>query len=137
MQIIPSGIQHSHIRAMDHLKYVDALFTGSIEVKVVTPSTVSLPTLQPVVLQIEADGEYGSIQWQISNNGSKIVDFDQTLVWLSQLECGMHKFKVDILNQSFSLSVNFTVIFCSKLNVKPPFIHVKQTVFTIQKGGCH
>ena len=80
---------------------------------------VALPALQPVILQVEAMGEYDSIQWQAPISGSGvIVDYSQTYVWFNQLECGEYFYEVDlVVNNSHTLSANFTVTTCSKFDV--------------------
>ena len=72
---------------------------------------VALSTLQPVVFQVEAMGEYDSIQWSAPIGGSGVlVDFNQTFVWFNQLECRVYLYKMDlVVNNFYTQSVNFTV----------------------------
>ena len=78
-----------------------------------------LPTLELVALEVEAVGEYDSIQWQTPTNVSGLaVAFDQTYILNSQLECGAYCYEVAlIVNNFLKLSVNFTVILCSKFDI--------------------
>ena len=89
---------------------------GSPTLKSIGLPVVALSAMQPVVFQVEAMGEYDSIQWSAPISGSGVlVDFNQTFVWFNQLECGVYFYKVDlVVNNSRTQAVNFTVATCSK-----------------------
>ena len=88
-------------------------FTGPASLIAVTPSSISLCPPEPLVIQVEAGGEYAGIQWTrtpiaLNVSSDELVDFQQTFVRTVTSEEDWGLYAV-MLALPFANSVNFSV----------------------------
>ena len=116
---------------LDHTKWTQVLYLishhiimnnlplGSIELNPVSNCSIILHPPEPLVLQVEAGGEYAGIQWTrtpipLNVSSDELVDFQQTFVRTvtSEEDRGLYVVSIILPNNSssnISISCNTTV----------------------------
>ena len=90
--------QHWHSRHIYILVIYVSWFAGPMYLKMLTSENVILHPPEPLVLQVEAGGEYAGIQWTrtpiaLNVSSDELVDFQQTFVRTvtSEQEWGLYQ----------------------------------------------
>ena len=91
-------------------------FTGPASIIAVSPSLISLCPPEPLVIQVEAGGEYAGIQWTrtpiaLNVSSDELVDFQQTFVRTvtSEEDWGLYTVNLVNLSNSTLASINVSV----------------------------
>ena len=91
-----------------------SIITGPVHLVTLTSAMIPLCLPDPLVIQVEAGGEYAGIQWTrtpiaLTASNGELVDFQQTFVRTvtSQEDWGLYTVSI-IFSNSFTLSFNFT-----------------------------
>ena len=105
---------------------------GPVCLTALVPSSVTLCPPEPLVLQVEAGGEYAGIQWTrtpiaLNFSNDELVDFQQTFVRTVTSEEDWGQYSIVLSTQGINTSLHFTSVNisnCSGTNGKMPRVSV-------------